>query len=243
MVRLLDQTLSSPEENLALDEALLMELESAVDQGRKPLSCETLRLWESPVPFVALGAGSKVRDEVDRELCHADRLPILRRCSGGGTVVLGPGCLSFTLILSLELRPELRDVRASYERLLGALAQAFALEGLGRAGPSDLAYHGRKFSGNAQMRKSSSMLHHGTILYGFDLGLVERYLPVPRLIPGYRRGRSHRDFLCNLPVNVRQVRAVLARAFAANAASGAELPEYSRLVAEKYARSSWIERR
>jgi lipoate-protein ligase A len=243
VVRLLDQTLSSPEENLALDEALLMQLESALDEEREPLPCETLRLWESPVPFVTLGAGSRARDEVDRELCHADGLPLLRRCSGGGTVVLGPGCLNFTLILSLELRPELRDVRASYDRLLGALAGSIALEGLGRAGPSDLAYHGRKFSGNAQLRKRSSLLHHGTILYGFNLGLVDRYLPVPRLIPQYRRGRSHRDFLCNLPWNVQQVRAALARAFEANDASGAELPEYSRLVAEKYAQSSWIERR
>ena len=37
MVRLLEQTLSSPEENLALDEALLMRLESAIDQGRSLL--------------------------------------------------------------------------------------------------------------------------------------------------------------------------------------------------------------
>jgi lipoate-protein ligase A len=151
--------------------------------------------------------------------------------------------LSFSLILSLELRPELRDVHASYDRLLGALAEALALDGLARAGPSDLAYQGRKFSGNAQMRKRSSMLHHGTILYGFDLGLVDRYLPVPRLIPQYRRGRSHRDFLCNLPLNAEQVRAALARAFEADAAKGAALPECSRLVAEKYGRSNWIERR
>ena len=98
--------------------------------------------------------------------------------------MLGPGCLNFALILSLERRPELRDVRASYDKLLGALLEAFALKGLARAGPSDLACLGRKVSGNAQMRKRSSLLHHGTILYGFDLGLVDRYLPVPRLIPG-----------------------------------------------------------
>jgi hypothetical protein len=63
------------------------------------------------------------------------------------------------------------------------------------------------------------------------------------LIPQYRRGRSHRDFLCNLPLNAEQVRAALARAFEADAAKGAALPECSRLVAEKYGQSNWIERR
>src|SRR5690606_29207068 len=47
-MRFLDRTLPRVEENLALDEAILQEVE---DDGRQPI----LRLWESPVFAVILG--------------------------------------------------------------------------------------------------------------------------------------------------------------------------------------------
>ena len=53
-IGLLDLTLRTPEENLALDEALLAAAEASA--GR-----ETLRFWESPVPFVVLGVARYVR--------------------------------------------------------------------------------------------------------------------------------------------------------------------------------------
>src|SRR2546428_30738 len=67
------------------------------------------------------------------------------------------------------------------------------------AGTSDLALGSRKFSGNAQQRKRHHLLHHGTILYDFDLALVSRYLRLPSRQPHYRRQRGHEDFLMNLP--------------------------------------------
>src|SRR6185437_14246053 len=58
MVDFLDLTLPTAEENLALDEALLLEAEA----GRRG---ETLRLWEHPHPAVVLGAGCRLLDDVD----------------------------------------------------------------------------------------------------------------------------------------------------------------------------------
>jgi len=100
-VKLLDLTLESPAENLALDEALLERAEC----GTKPL--EMLRLWESPQPFVVLGRASRVADEVDQEKCRQLGLPILRRPSGGASVLAGPGCLMYAVILSYQRHPDL----------------------------------------------------------------------------------------------------------------------------------------
>jgi len=68
---------------------------------------------------------------------------------------------------------------------------------------SDLALVGgeQKFSGNAQHRGRKYILHHGTILYGFDLSLIEKYLKFPKSVPTYRAGRNHRDFVINIPVS------------------------------------------
>ena len=126
-------------------------------------------------------------------------IPILRRDSGGGAVVLGPGCLSVALILSLDARPALADVAGSYATLLRALADALAIPDV-TIRSTDLALGNRKFAGHAQRRLRHTLLHHGTILYGFDLGLIDTLLPEPPRRPAWRGSRRHREFLANAPL-------------------------------------------
>src|SRR5690606_7342047 len=128
-------------------------------------------------------------------------VPILRRASGGGTVLWGKGCLLYTLVLRYDREPALTQVRPSYEWILGEVANAVGLRGIEQAGISDLSVAGRKFSGNAQQRKRDHVLHHGTILYDFDLASIERYLKLPPRQPEYRANRPHADFLCNVPLS------------------------------------------
>src|SRR5207302_9038119 len=114
------------------------------------------------------------------------------------TVLLGGGCLLYSLVLRFETHPALSEVQSSYRFILARVLDALAIDGAEQAGISDLAAAGRKFSGNAQQRKRHHLLHHGTILYAFDLGSVQRYLRPPPRQPEYRAGRAHADFLCNV---------------------------------------------
>src|SRR5881227_2485343 len=159
-MRLLDLTLPEAVDNLALDEALLLEAEA----GR---GGAVLRLWEWPAPAVVLGSGGRLAEDVDEAACAADGVPVLRRSSGGGTVLLGRGCLLYSLVLDTRQTAELADVRRSYAVILARVARSLLPEAAGAevCGVSDLAVGGRKFSGNAQQRKQRHILHHGTILY------------------------------------------------------------------------------
>src|SRR5437764_716289 len=76
----LDRTLPLLAENLALDEALLLEAETG--------GPEVLRVWQWPSSAVVLGAGGRIADDVCEERCRADGVPLARRASGGGTVLL-----------------------------------------------------------------------------------------------------------------------------------------------------------
>ena len=96
----LELTLPGAAENLALDEALLEEAETA------PRPTETLRLWEPRSPSVVLGRSSQIDIEVRRDACRELDVPVLRRVSGGATVVAGPGCLMYALVLDSRLRPD-----------------------------------------------------------------------------------------------------------------------------------------
>ena len=69
----------------------------------------------------------------------------------------------------------------------------------------------KKFSGNAQRRAKYHILHHGTILYKFDLSLISRYLNMPQEIPEYRKHRSHTDFVTNVRIDPQVFKNQLAR--------------------------------
>jgi lipoate-protein ligase A len=193
---------TDPLPDLALDAALFRALESAAGP-------EALRVWESPVPVVVLGRSGAIARDVEADACAADGVAIVRRDSGGGAVVLGPGCLNYSLVLSLERRPQLRDVRASYRQILEWLVRALAVPGLAIQGGSDLSMGGRKVSGNAQRRGARALLHHGTLLYAFDARAAQRYLKEPLRRPDYRGDRRHAEFLGNLPLSGRQIRDAL----------------------------------
>ena len=82
-MKLCDVTLATPEENLACDEALLDFCEA----GR---GGALLRFWEPAHYFVVLGYANKAAAEVNLPFCAANRIPVLRRCTGGGAVLQGP---------------------------------------------------------------------------------------------------------------------------------------------------------
>jgi lipoate-protein ligase A len=237
-MKLLDYTLPVPAENLALDEALLV----AAEEGT---GGELLRLWELPTYAVVVGSGGSVAIDVNRAACAADNVPVLRRASGGGTVLLGPGCLCFSLVLNYDHAPRLNEIPASNRYVLGRTATA--LESVVPAaveGTSDLAVGGVKFSGNAQQRKRRFFLHHGTLLCGFDLARVAKYLNPPERQPEYRGNRPHAEFVTNLPVSVDDAKRLLVAEWRpAGDYETLPLEKMAKLVAEKYTRDEWTCRR
>ena len=234
-----DYTPPTPEENLALDEALLLEAEQQTGEG------EVLRFWELPTEAVVLGSGGIVADDVQISACEEAGIPILRRSSGGGTVLLGPGCLCFTLVLRYDRHPALGEIGSSYRWILDVLINGLRLPGLALQGICDLTWGDRKFSGNAQQRKRHHLLHHGTILYAFDLPRVAQFLTLPPRRPDYRFDRSHDDFVCNLPLTRAELVARITAAWGGGLLQRPRLPldRVVDLVARKYALVEWNRRR
>jgi lipoate---protein ligase len=198
---LIDVCFVDPSDNLRFDEQLL-----AAGAG-------VLRLWESAKECVVLGQSGRCERDVLLDACWAAEVPVLRRCSGGGAVLLGPGCLNYSLVLPLQWNSRWRDVRYSLRWAMERMRQALGLAGLRNEGDCDLVLNDRKVSGNAQRRTQSAILHHGTILYDFDSARAECFLKPPHRQPRYRAGRSHAEFLGNVPLSAGQIRNRLAEAW------------------------------
>ena len=236
----LNRTLPTPAENLACDEALL----DWCDDGGGD---EILRFWEAKEYFVVTGYGDRVESEVNRANCAERAIPVLRRTTGGGTVLQGPGCFNYSLILKIDSAGPSRGIVSTNRHVMDNNQKAFQRlmdkSKIEVRGHTDLIVDGRKFSGNAQRRKKRFLLFHGSVLIRFDLDLIQAVLPMPSRQPTYRKNRSHQDFLTNLEVPAEAVQRTLQEVW--NAFEPFEHDRSERialLVRDKYATKEWTEK-
>lgn len=234
-MKCIDRTLSTPEQNLACDEALL-------DWCAEGFNDEILRFWEPQKYFVVLGYSGKVNLETNTLACRQGKIPILRRASGGGTVLQGPGCLNFSLILKIN-QASLKHItqtnayvlKRHQKALEPIIGQDIKIQGL-----SDLTLGSLKFSGNAQRRKQHHVLFHGTFLLRFDISRIADYLPVPSKQPDYRQNRTHQGFLTNLNVEAAKIKSAIQRAWNATDPLD-QIPQKNidELVRLRYSADTW----
>ncbi|MCA9264132.1 MAG: lipoate--protein ligase family protein [Planctomycetales bacterium] len=238
----LELSLPDPAKNLALDEALLRQAE--LDPQRP----EYLRLWQFSRYTVILGRGSCIEQEVNVARCRTDDIPVVRRSSGGATVVGGPGCLMYSLILNRERRPQLHTVSAIHDYVLAKIVAGSerASVSLQAAGTSDLCLDAgpgnavRKVSGNSLRIRPDYILYHGTFLYDFRLNLLAELLNMPPRMPDYRRERDHRHFVVNLPAGRATLREMLVQTWkASEIVTNWPMDATQRLAREKYATRQW----
>jgi lipoate-protein ligase A len=235
-MRCCDLTLATPEENLSCDEALL----DLCEEGH---SEELLRFWQPAQYFVVVGYSNKVATEVKLQFCDENRIPVLRRCTGGGTVLQGPGVLNYSLILRADGPSPFHSISATNHLILKRHQAALAdllRQPVDVRGCTDLAIGGLKFCGNAQRRKKQFLIFHGSFLMALDISMVEKTLPLPSIQPDYRLNRPHASFLMNLEVSDERIKEVLKRVW--NARTSNEEPPMERvsaLVREKYGQRAW----
>jgi lipoate---protein ligase len=235
-MKYLELTFDDPARNLACDEALLQWCEQEKAEG-------VLRVWEPQNYFIVLGYSNKLATEVNPSICAERGISILRRFSGGGAVLQGPGCLNYALVVENERSGTFGDVAQTYTQVLkrhrsvveGLISEPVQIEGI-----SDLAIGGRKFSGNAQHRKHGYTLVHGSFLLNFDLALMENCLRMPSRVPAYRQGRSHQSFLRNLLLDSATIRVSLKREWQADGEL-LEIPSQNieELVKRRYSCAGW----
>ena len=227
-------------EQLAVDEAILDQAESG------QLENTVVRTWQAAAPAVVLGSSSELLKEVDHDTCTKLKIPILRRPSGGATVILGPGCIMWSIVTPCKAVPPLEAIHAA---MLDPLAATLSATGrdVAREGTSDLviraAGKAKKISGNALRVRRQSVLYHGTLLDTFPLELVGQLLRHPPREPEYRHHRSHTDFLTNLSLGREQIDKAVRTAFAAwGDRTTWPHQRVQQLVESRYGQTSWTER-
>lgn len=141
---------------------------------------------------IVMGISSKPEEWVHPSAFH-DKVPLIRRFSGGGTVVVDEETLFVTFIFNSETQPFPEPVLRFTEELYKPLFHPFPFCVQG----NDYTLGDRKCGGNAQYLRKGRFLHHTTFLWDYDPKNMD-YLLHPKKMPTYRKDRPHTDFICRL---------------------------------------------
>jgi lipoate-protein ligase A len=243
----LDLTFPTSAQYLAADETLL-------DRCEAGHGSEMLSFWEPRETFIVVGYANKVATEVNVPACEEKRVPIFRRCSGGGTVVQMPGGLNYSLILRITENGPTRNITSANKYIMEKNCDAIqstlapATSRVFVRGHTDLAIaplHSPsatflKFAGNSQRRRKHFLLFHGTFLLNCDLKLISELLRMPSLQPDYRASRPHEEFVTNLNLPVAAVKTALAQIWNADGKfDNPPLHDIEKLAREKYETREW----
>eukprot|EP00939_MAST-03C_sp_MAST-3C-sp1_P005149 g5149.t1 len=162
-------------------------------------------------PTVVLGISGKPEKLVHVDRARRDNIRLIKRYSGGGTVVLAPG----SFLVSFICRKDCLDGRQAetpdglmkwssrfYEDVFRRLKVSGKMESGERAGfeltAQDYTFGGtRKIGGNAQAIAKDRWVHHTSFLWNYDSSIMG-YLKIPEKQPTYRSNRDHSDFLLRM---------------------------------------------
>ena len=162
-------------ENMAIDEAIMLGI-------KEHTSPPTLRLYRWQPSAVSIGTFQSMRDEVDVSFCDKKGIDCIRRITGGGAVFHDyEGEITYSIILPKEHSLVAEDIIDSYRVLCAGITTGLTHLGIhAEFKPiNDIVVNGRKVSGNAQTRRYSCILQHGTVLLDLDIETMFQVLKVP----------------------------------------------------------------
>jgi lipoate---protein ligase len=122
---------------------------------------------------VIIGKHQSGPREINIKFTHENKIPVIRRISGGGTVFHDRGNLNFTFIRQSESGKQVDFLK--YTQPVIDFLRAFGVEARFE-GKNDLKVDGYKISGNAEHIHGTRVLHHGTLLFSASLGKLRNSL-------------------------------------------------------------------
>jgi lipoate---protein ligase len=149
----------------------------------------------SPLSIV-MGISGRMNELLHTDKVTANKVPVIQRFSGGGTVVVDQNTLFASFIIN-QHAVDVRSVPDQVHCWAKGFYQHIFTEGSFQLRENDYVFGEKKFGGNAQYLRKDRWLHHTTFLWDFDAKNMG-YLKIPGKAPKYRNGRDHGDFLCQL---------------------------------------------
>lgn len=145
-------------------------------------------------PAIVMGISGKYEELIDEEKMRHQPIPVIRRFSGGGTVVIDEHTYFVTFICNtsfVDVSPFPQHMMKWTQQIYEPIFNEFALR------ENDYVIGEKKIGGNAQSIIKNRWLHHSSFLWDYSAERMS-YLKIPKRAPAYRQERTHDDFLARI---------------------------------------------
>jgi lipoate-protein ligase A len=147
-------------------------------------------------PAIVMGISGNPEELVYLHAAKKVSIPLIKRFSGGGTVVIDEQTLFVTFIFNASQIKTAPFPEAIYQFTANIYKQVF------KGTPfefkqNDYILNDKKIGGNAQYIKKDRWLHHTSFLWDYNPSLMA-LLKHPKKTPAYRQDRSHEEFITTL---------------------------------------------
>ena len=163
-----------------------------------PLCTESYKIWQPDDNYIILGRSNRPEVSLNIEMVKNDKIKVLKRPSGGETVILTPSTLVFSIIIPAE---KLQHPKKIFEIINNSLIEEFqqkGISGIYSRGISDLSIGEQKIMGSSMYFKDHKYFYHAVLNISEDPEFISKYLKHPSKEPNYRKGRNHSEFITSL---------------------------------------------
>ena len=157
-------------------------------------------VWIPEKNMIVLGSSNKSSVELHEENVSATKTSVLKRCGGGGTVILYKGCVVVSLgcWVAHQFKNDFYFDKIN-QSVIDTLASKWPeFSELSQSGLSDIVLGDKKIAGTSMFRSKNYLLYQASILVDLDLKLIQNLIQQPSKQPEYRANRKHEDFLIGL---------------------------------------------
>ena len=155
-------------------------------------------LWIPDKTYIVLGASNNINDAVHEAPTLWDNITVLKRRTGGQTVMLTPNNLIISAMITDESIMKPKDVFNRFNKhIIGAIAKNHTVEFTTR-GISDIATGELKIMGSSMYRGKGKLFYHAVLNFNEPSTTFQKYLRHPSNEPDYRKGRMHHEFVTSL---------------------------------------------
>jgi lipoate-protein ligase A len=155
-------------------------------------------VWRPDKTYVVLGRANNVAASLVTNNILEDNVEVLKRPSGGETVILTPNMLVYSAKMRFD---KTTNTKATFSKINKSLIKHLldiGIDNLSSKGISDLSIGAKKIAGSSMYLQKDIIFYHAVLNISENPSLISRYLRHPSKEPDYREGRSHEEFVTSL---------------------------------------------
>ncbi len=155
-------------------------------------------VWKPDKVYLVLGRASKAEASLYKDCVLSDRIEVLKRPSGGETVLLSPAMIVFSGSLPFFKETSTKQVFREINKSLINQLTGLGVKNLYSKGISDISIGEKKIVGSSMYLNKGTLFYHAVMNVSEDVSLISRYIKHPPREPDYRKGRNHDEFVTSL---------------------------------------------